>query len=97
MINFDGPVRLVMDCIEHLSRHQLIHSRMVSLYFTNRVLITIVLNQEISTGAQLSYLPDEISKADSFLYSVESHEEALLDWTRQRNETSAKLHKNASN
>ena len=45
--------------------------------------------QVVSAGDHLPWLPDEISKAESFLSCLESHEEVLRDWVRQRSEVSA--------
>ena len=85
-----------MDCIEQLSTRQLVHSRVVSLYFITKFLTALVTGQGVPAGAQLPWLPDEISKAESLLACFESHEEALLDWARHRREASARWHKYAS-
>ena len=61
-----------------------------------RFLTALVTNQEVSTGAQLPWLPDEISKAESLQACFESHEEALVDWVRQFRDASAQWHKYAS-
>ena len=96
IIDFGDPVRPVMDYIEQLSTRKLVHNRIVSLYFVSRFLTALVTGQGVPAGAQLPWLPDEISKAGSFLACFESHEEGLLDWVRQRRDASAQWHKYTS-
>ena len=67
LIDFSDPIRSVMDCIEQLSTRQLVHSRMVSLFLVTKLLTALVTGQEVSAGAQLPFLPDEISTEESFL------------------------------
>ena len=47
LIDFGGPVRPVIDCIEHFPTHQLVHSRVVSLYFVTRFLTELVTGQGV--------------------------------------------------
>ena len=63
---------------------------MMSLFFVNKFLKALVTEQEVSAGAQLPWLPDAVSKDESFLSSFEQHEEALLDWVRSLDDVSAK-------
>ena len=67
LIDFGDPTRPVTDCIEQLSTRQLIHSRMVLLYFVTKFLTALVTGQEVPAGAQLPCLPDEKSKDESLL------------------------------
>ena len=69
---------------------------MASLYLTNKYLITIVAGQEVSAGARLPYLSDEIPKAESLLSCFESYVEALLEWVRQSSEILSQCHKYVS-
>ena len=85
-----------MDCIKQLSTRQLVHSRIVSLYFVSRFLTGQITGQGVPSGAQFPLLPEEISKAESLLDYFESHEEALLDLVRQRRDASAQWHKYVS-
>ena len=81
LIDFGDPVRQVMDCIEQFSTRELVHRLVVSLYFVTRFLTVLVIGREVPAGAQLPWLPDYVSEADSLLACFESHEEALLDWS----------------
>ena len=69
---------------------------MVSLFFVNKRLTALVTGQKVPAGAQLQWLPDEVSKAESLLSSFEQHEESLLDSVRLRTDTSVKWHKYAN-
>ena len=69
---------------------------MISLFFVTKLLTALVTDQNNTAGAQLQCFPDEISKSESFLVYFESHEEAFLDWARQRREASAQWPKCAS-
>ena len=68
---------------------------MVSLYFATRFLTALVTGQGDPAGGKFPWLPDEMSKAESLLSCFESHEEAFLDWVRQRRDASAQWHKYA--
>ena len=86
---FGDPVRLVIDCTEKLSTRQLVHSRIVSIFYKTKFLTALVTGQENPAEAQLPCFPDEDSKAESLLVCSESHEEELFDWARQRRDASA--------
>ena len=89
LFEFLDLVHPVLDCIEQLSKRELVHSRIVSLYSVARFLMALVTGQEVPAGVQWPWLPDEISKAKSFLACFESREEALPDWVRQRRDALA--------
>ena len=69
-----------MDCVEQLSTHQPVFILMVSLFFINKYLTVIVTGQEVMFGDMFSWLPNEVSKAESLLSWFGQHEEVLLDW-----------------
>ena len=50
LIDFGDPVRPMMDCIEQLSKRQLVHSRMISLFYVTKFLTAIVTGQENPAG-----------------------------------------------
>ena len=63
--------------------------------FGNKSVTALFTVQEASAGAQIPWLPDEMSKAKPLLSSLEPHEEALLDRIRQRTDDSAQWYKYA--
>ena len=96
LFEFDDSACPVMDCFEQLSTCQLVHSRIVSLYFVKNFLKALVTGHKAPAGAQLPCLSNEISKEKSLISCFESHEEALLDWVCQQSETSARMNLYAS-
>ena len=78
LIDFGDPLRPVMECIELISTRLLVHSRVVSLYYVTKFIVALVTEQGVPAGAQIPWVPDEISKAKILLSCFESHEEALL-------------------
>ena len=68
---------------------------MVSLFYVNKFLAALATDQEIPTGAQLPWIPDEISKAELLISSFERHEEVLLYCMRLHAEASVQWHKYA--
>ena len=83
LIEFGDPALPVINCIEKPYTCQLVHSRMVSLFFVNKFLMALVTVMEVSPGTQFPWLPHEMQKVKSLLLSFEQHEEALLDWIHQ--------------
>ena len=79
LIDFGNPARLVTDCIEQLSTRQIVCRRMISLFYTKKYPTAIVSGHKVPAGSQLPWLLDEVSKAESLVYSFKQHEEALLD------------------
>ena len=64
--DFGDTVRPVLDCIEHLSTHELVFSRIVSLYFIARFLTAVVTGQRDPARAKLPWIPDKISEAGHY-------------------------------
>ena len=58
LIDFGDIVLAVIDFIEQLSTRQLVHSRIVSLFFVTYFLTELVTVQENPAGAQLPYSLD---------------------------------------
>ena len=54
LINFGDAIGLVLDCIEQLSTHKLVHSRVVSLYLNTKFLRVLVTSQGVPAWAQLT-------------------------------------------
>ena len=67
LIDLGDPIRPVMDCIEQLYTRYLVHSRVVSLYFITKSPTAIITVQGFPAGAQLTWLSEEVSKAESLL------------------------------
>ena len=72
LIDFRELVHLVMDCIEQVSKRQLVYSQMVSFFFVNKFLMAPVTGGEVLAGSQLPWLPDVISKTERLCF-VLSH------------------------
>ena len=84
-----------MDCIEQLSTRQLVHNRIISLFFLTKFLMALVTGYKTLEEARLPCFPDEPSKAESLLAWFDSYEHVMLEWALQYHEASARLRKYA--
>ena len=68
---------------------------MVSSFFVNKLLATLITGQGVPAVIKLPWIPDEVRKVESLLPSFEQHEEALPHWIRHHVDASAQCHKYA--
>ena len=69
---------------------------MVSLFFINKLMVALVPGQDFPTEAQLPWLPDEVSEAESLLSMFEQNEEVLFIWISLRAYASVRQRKYTS-